>query len=249
MEGSAGATHQFDFAVHGLEFHRVLRAQGFDLGAAQRLEVLPGLFLARGEAQHFVIDQVIDAVKAFAHADRPGHRRAMQLEHRFDLVEQFERIAHFPVHLVDEGDDRRVAQAADFQQLDGLFFDAFRGIHHHHGGIDSSQHSIGVFREVLVAGCVEQVDHTVVIAELHHRTGDRNAALLFHFQPVRGGVFSALARFHRARHLDCATEQQQLFGQRGLARVRVGNDGESAPFGDLAGDVGCNRGILIHDVT
>ena len=37
-----------------------------------------------------------------------------------------------------------------------------------------------------------------------------------------------LARLDRAGDLDRARKQQQLFGERGLARVRVGNDGEGA---------------------
>ena len=38
-------------------------------------------------------------------------------------------------------------------------------------------------------------------------------------------------------------EQQQLFGQRGLARVRVGNDGERAAAGHFAGGVRARQGI------
>jgi hypothetical protein len=41
-------------------------------------------------------------------------------------------------------------------------------------------------------------------------------------------------RFHRARRLDRTTEQQKLFGQRGFARIGVGNDSESSPGGDFA---------------
>ena len=42
-----------------------------------------------------------------------------------------------------------------------------------------------------------------------------------------------LAPLDGTRHLDGTAEQQQLFGQRGLARVGVGDDGEGAPPGDL----------------
>jgi serine/threonine protein kinase len=41
-------------------------------------------------------------------------------------------------------------------------------------------------------------------------------------------VAGGLAALDRAGHLDRAAEQQQLFGQRGLAGVGVGNDGEGA---------------------
>ena len=43
------------------------------------------------------------------------------------------------------------------------------------------------------------------------------------------------ARLHGTCNLDCAREEQQLFRQRGLARVRVGNDGEGATAGDFWG--------------
>lgn len=45
-----------------------------------------------------------------------------------------------------------------------------------------------------------------------------------------------LAGLHAAGDLDRAREQQQLFRERGLARVGVGNDGESAPRGCFAQD-------------
>ena len=44
-----------------------------------------------------------------------------------------------------------------------------------------------------------------------------------------------LAPLDRARHLDGAAEQQQLFGQGGLARVGVGDDGKSASFAYFSG--------------
>jgi hypothetical protein len=178
-----------------------------------------GVLLARLEAHQLVVQQVPDAAEGLAHAERPGDRRAVDLQHRLDLLEQLDRLAHLAVHLVHEGDDRRVAQAADFEQLDGLRFHALGGVDHHHGGVDRGQHAVGVLGEVLVARRVEQVDGVAAVLELHHRAGDRDAALLLHLHPVGGGVARALARLHRAGHQDRAAEQQQLLGQRGLARV------------------------------
>ena len=40
----------------------------------------------------------------------------------------------------------------------------------------------------------------------------------------------AFARLDAARRADCAAVQQQLFGQRGFARVRVRDDGKGSPF-------------------
>ena len=149
-------------------------------------------------------------------------------EHRLDLLEQRERLAHFAVHLVDERDDRRVAQAAHLEQLDRLRLDALRRVDHHHRGVDRGQHAIGVLGEVLVARRVEQVDRVAGVVELHHRARDRDAALLLDLHPVGRRVARALARLDGAGHLDRAAEQQQLLGQRRLARVRVRDDRERA---------------------
>ena len=181
--------------------------------------------------------QIEHALKALAHADRPGDRRAVDLEHRLDLLEQRDRLAHLAIHLVHEGDDRRVAQAAYFEQLDRLRLDALGGIDHHHRGIDRGQHAIGVLGKVLVPGRVEQVDGVIGVVELHHRAGDRDAALLLDLHPVGCRVARALARLDRARHLDRAAEEQQLLGQRRLARIRVRDDGERAAPRDIADEI------------
>jgi len=52
--------------------------------------------------------------------------------------------------------------------------------------------------------------------------------------PVEGGVARAIAPLHRAGELDRATEQQQLLGDRGLARVRVRYDREAAAAGAVS---------------
>ena len=49
---------------------------------------------------------------------------------------------------------------------------------------------------------------------------------------------SGLAALHRAGHLDGAAEQQQLFCQRGLAGVGMGNDGERTATRGFGGDFG-----------
>ena len=43
------------------------------------------------------------------------------------------------------------------------------------------------------------------------------------------------------RKLDRAAKQQQLLGQRGLARIRVGNDRECAPARYIAGKLGSHE--------
>ena len=64
--------------------------------------------------------------------DRPRHRRDVERQRLFDLVDQVERVAAFAIHLVDESDDRNVAQPADLEQLAGARLDALGGVDHHH---------------------------------------------------------------------------------------------------------------------
>ena len=179
--------------------------------------------------------QVHHAVESLAHADRPGEGHDRHAELALDLVHQRERLLHLAVHLVDEGEDRRVARAADLQQPARLRLDAVGRVDHHQRRVDRGQHAVGVLREVLVAGRVEQVDHAVAVLHLHHRARDRDAALLLDLHPVGRRVARRLARLHRAGDLDRAGEQQQLLGQRGLAGVGVGNDREGAAAAHLGG--------------
>jgi hypothetical protein len=212
-------------------------------GLSSALDHLGGaLVRLRVEEADAVVVQMVHAAKALAHADRPGHWRALDLQHGFDFVEQLDRRPAFAVELVDEGQDRRVAQAADVQQLDGLGFDTVDRIDHHHRRIDGGQGTVGVLGEVFVARRVEQVDHALAVGELHHRAGDRNAALLFKFHPVRGGVAAGLACAHFAGNLDRATEPEQLFGQCRLAGVGVGNDGKGAASGEFLVELGHGGG-------
>jgi hypothetical protein len=62
------------------------------------------------------------------------------------------------VHLVDEGDDRNVAQPADLEQLQRPGLDALGGVDHHHRRVHRRQRPVGVVGKVLVARRVEQVE-------------------------------------------------------------------------------------------
>ena len=176
-----------------------------------------------------VVFELVDATKVAAGPDRPRHRRALDAEYVLDFVEQRDRLADLAVELVDEREDRRIAQPAHFHQLDRARFDAFRRVDHHQRGIDRRQRAVRVFREVLVAWRVEQVDDAVRVLELHDRRGHRDAALALHGHPVRRRVPVGFARLDGAGQLNGVSEQQQLLGHGGLARVGVGNDRERTP--------------------
>ncbi len=82
---------------------------------------------------------------------------------------------------------------------------------------------------------VEQIEDEVVVFEGHHRGNDRDAALALDRHPVGLGRAAVALGLDVAGELDGAAEQQQLLGQRGLAGVRMRDDGERAPALDLGG--------------
>ena len=145
------AAHQRDFVLQLFDLAREHLGQPRVGDAGDRLEFLVGAVLARSKQQDLVAQQVVHAAEGLAHADRPGHRRALDLEHGLHFFQQSHRIARFAVHLVHEREDRRVAHAAHVEQLDRLLFHALGRIDHHQRGIDRGKHAVGVFGKILVA--------------------------------------------------------------------------------------------------
>ena len=209
--------------------------QGTDFGDrhfAQRAG-LAGIAVEQPNATGLHVDSADEIAPA---SDRPGDRRGVERQRFLDLLDQFERIAAFAVHLIDEGDDRNVAQPADLEQLAGARFDALGGVDHHHRRIDGRKRSISVFREVLVAGRIEQIEHAVVVFERHHRSDDGDAALALDRHPVRPRRTPVALGLDLAGELDGSAEQQELLGQGGLAGIRMRDDRKGAAPFDLRGN-------------
>ena len=94
------------------------------------------------------------------------------------FTELLDRFAALAVELVDKGEDRRLAQAADFHQLDGALLDALGDVDDHQRRVHRRQRAIGVLGEVLVARRVEQVDdgiadRWIIIDDMNHAHGAR----------------------------------------------------------------------------
>ena len=176
------------------------------------------------------------AAQAIAALGRPPDGGGVELKPAGDLVQQGHGVLGLAVQLVDEGDDRNVAQTTDLEQLERLRLDAFRCVQHHDGAVGGRQGPVGVLGEVLVAGGVEQVEHPAFELEGHDRGGNRDAALFFDLHPVRTGTPGLAARTHRAGRADGPAGEQDVLGQGRLARVRVGDDGEGAPARSFLGD-------------
>jgi hypothetical protein len=184
---------------------------------------------ALGKGQQTVVDQVVAALKARAHVDRPGDRHHIERQEIGDLVEQLEGVAPLPVHLVDESDDRHVAQAADLEELAGLGLDALGRIQHHDRRIDRGQGAVGVLTEVLVTRGVQEVEGEALVLEGHDRGGHRDTPGLLDLHPVGTGAPPLPAGPDRPGHADRPAQKQKLFGQGGFAGVRVGDDRKGPP--------------------
>ena len=186
-----------------------------------------------GEERQVAFVEVVNPLEVgtVGNGEREGAHADMQL--LFDLVEQVERLLGRAVELVDEDDHGGRAHAADLHQLARLRLDALRAVDDDDHRIDSRQRTIGILGEVLVAGGVEDVDLGPLVLEAHDRRGDRNAALALDLHEVGGGSFLDLVAFDGARNVDRAAEEQQFFGKGRLTGIRVGNDGEGAPTGNL----------------
>ena len=202
-----------------------------------------GLGTAALEQAHAAVGDVVGAEEIATTADWPGHRRRVERQCLFDFIEQLERIAALAVHLVDEGDDGNVPEAADLEQLSRPRFDALGRVDHHDGGIDRGQGAVGVLGKVLVAGRIQQVEHQAFEFKRHHRGDDRNAALALDLHPVRTRVATFALGLDLTGEVDGTAEQQQFLGQRGLAGVGMRDDGKRAPAFHLGGKRRTRRGI------
>jgi hypothetical protein len=202
---------------------------GFDFG-----DLFGGVGVAVAlEGDHVAAFAVEDAAEVAPAADGPVHRVGGNSQDVFDLFHQIEGVAGFAVEFVDEGEDGDVAQGAHLEQLDGLGLDALGAVDDHDHRVGRHERAVGVFRKVLVAGGVKDVDAFALVGELQHRRGDRNAAFGLDVHPVGHGVLRGALALHGAGGLDAARVEQELFGQGRFAGVGVRDDRERAARGDL----------------
>ena len=122
----------------------------------------------------------------------------MNAEHFFDIFQKVIRAFGFPVHFVDECKNRDIPQQTDLEKLTGLRFNTFGSINDHDGRIRRHEGTVGILREILMSGGVDDIDAVAVIIELHNRRGNGNTSLLFDIHPVGYGVFIGFFSLDRA---------------------------------------------------
>ena len=121
---------------------------------------------------------------------------------------------------------------ADPEELAGLGLHALGAVDDHDGAVRRHEGAVGVLGEILVAGGVQDVDAVAVVLELHDGGGNGDAALLLDLHPVGRGGLGPLA-LDLTGLGDGSAVEQELFRECSLTGVRVGDDGEGPPPGDL----------------
>ena len=79
-----------------------------------------------------------------------------------------------------------------------------------------------------MAGGIQNIDAEALVLELHYRGGDGDAALLLDLHPVGGGGAGILLALDDTGLGNGPAVEQEFFRQRGLARVRMADDGKGA---------------------
>ena len=248
VELVAGAIEQLD-VVHQVLMvfladelvHGRIAQLGLDLG-----DLLGGVGVAvalKGDnATRLTVEHAAEVTAA---ADRPIHGIRIDAQDVLDLFHELERIASLVIELVHKGEDGNVTQRADLKELLGLGLDALSAVDDHDRGVGGHKGTVGILREVLVAGGIEDVDAGAVVGELQNRGGNGDTALLLDVHPVRDGMLGRALALDRAGGLDAAGIEQQLLGKRGLTGVRVADDRECAARRDFIRQA-CHADPFLH---
>ena len=236
IEWRAGHLQHLDFLL-GLEEGGVVEALADD-GVIQPADLHRGAVGAANgalEEVDLLAEAIVHPAEVGAEAERVIHRAGGEAEHVFQFVKQGERLEGRAVEFVEEGEDRHAAPAADLEEFAGLRLDALAGVDHHDGGVDGGEHAVRILGEILMPRGVEQVDPVPGVIELEDGRGDGDAALAFEFHPIARGRPLLAAGSDRARELEGTAVEEEFFGERGLAGVRVTDDREGPAAGDFVG--------------
>ena len=164
---------------------------------------------------------VVDTAELLSTSDRPVHRVGIYTELAFKLIKKIKRISCLTVQLVDESKDRNISHRADLEELSGLRLDTLCRINNHYSAVSRHKGTVGILREILVAGCIKNVYAVAVVLKLKNGRCDRDTSLLLDVHPVGDGMLVRLLTFYRAGRLYCAAVKKELLSESGLTCVRV----------------------------
>ena len=194
---------------------------------------LPGTLVGIRKKQDPAGVAVVYALKVFAGTDRPVDGTGLDPQLLFDIIDQIKGIHRIAVHLVDKGKDRDMAHHAYLKKFARLRLHALGSVNDHHRGIRRHQRTVRILREILVPRRIQNINAISVIMKLQYRRSDRDTSLLFDLHPIGDRMPGRRLSFYGSRQIDGTAIQKKLLRQCRFARIRVGNNGERAPFFDF----------------
>ena len=98
-----------------------------------------------------ILKPVINPFEIHPAAQRPVHRKRMNGQHLFNLVDKRQRGNRGPVQFIDEGEYRNAAVPANFKKLERLAFNTLSAVNDHHHGINGHEYPVSVLGEIFMA--------------------------------------------------------------------------------------------------
>ena len=167
---------------------------------------------------------VIDTLKFLTAADRPVDRACMDAEDGFDIFHQVKWILGFTVQLVDKCKNRNMAQHTNLEKLDSLSLNTLGCVDNHDCRICRHQCTVGIFREILMSRCIQNIDTIIFIVKLHNGRSNRNTSFLLNFHPVGDSMLCCFLSLYGAGQIDGTAIEQKLLCQCRLTGIGMGNN-------------------------
>ena len=176
-------------------------------------------------------DKVNNAFKLVFGTNRDLKRHRGGTETVMDHVDAAEEVGADTVHLVHEADTRNMIGVGLTPHGFRLGLNTGDGIENADGAVKHTQGAFNLNREVHVAGGIDDVDAAVLPEAGRGSRGNGDAAFLFFFHPVHGG----LAVVRLTDFVVHAGVIQNSFGSCGLTCVNMGHNADIAFFSNVYG--------------
>ena len=124
----------------------------------------------------------------------------------FNFFHQFKPVFPVTIHFIYKNNDRSIPHPADFRQFPGLFFNTIDAINHQYNAVHCRQCPISIFRKVLMAWCIQQIDELILVLKTHNRSGHGDTTLTLYFHEITGSMFSDFIAFNSAGCLNSTSE-------------------------------------------
>src|SRR5205814_2136837 len=174
------------------------------------------------EGEPVQLHEVNDAFELIFGSDRKLQRNRILAELLLDLIDDGHEVRADAIHLVDEGDARHAVFVGLSPHRFGLRLDSADRAENADGAIQNAQRAFDFYREVDVAGRVDDVDAAVSPERSRGSRGDGDAALLLLDHPVhRGSPLVYLADLVRDPRVI-----EDALGRGRLPGINVGHDAD-----------------------